>query len=520
MPPGVIIPVPPRATGSVSDGDRHAAFLAHVEELKATLASQRAEREVAGRASRAASDAAALAIHFRHNGMPENAAGQMSTASANLALSLAGRDEEEAFFSHAAQSLAAAQAFDAFLATGTLGVRSAPREDWAPRAPGSKKRKLDDEAEPGAAAASAAAATVASYTDEEWLGGLVSAAHEIGRYASVAATAGDVASVEAARAVVGALHEAMQAFDLRNGNLRRSFDSLKYVVRRLEDTIYELSLFPPPAAAATAAAPPTATAAAAAAAAAAPAPLVDVEALEAAREAYAALDAAREAVIKKCREPQKLAKQAIFALQRGDSTGGRRQLEAARKLARAVLAEDVATNPALRQQGALKGMLEELAEAALFEAWMRGADAAAAASAAATADADADAAASSHPLLLRGDEALLGSELQPAEYLGGVCDLVGEIGRYAVRRATERDAAAVRASLGTAVAVQSAMLALGSSAPKGLHKKADALRTAVRKLEQLLYELSLVERSGRVRDAPPLDAAPDVSSGGAAAEEE
>ena len=36
---------------------------------------------------------------------------------------------------------------------------------------------------------------------------------------------------------------------------------------------------------------------------------MDVAALEAARGAYAAHDAAREAVIKKCREPQKLAKQ-------------------------------------------------------------------------------------------------------------------------------------------------------------------------------------------------------------------
>ena len=76
-------------------------------------------------------------------------------------------------------------------------------------------------------------------------------------------------------------------------------------------------------------------------------------------------------------------------------------------------------------------------------------------------------------LLLRGSEALLGDQLQPAEYLGAVCDLVGEIrpnpnpnpdpnpnpnpnpkpdpkpnpnpkvgeiGRFAVRRATERDA--------------------------------------------------------------------------------
>ena len=35
------------------------------------------------------------------------------------------------------------------------------------------------------------------------------------------------------------------------------------------------------------------------------------------------------------------------------------------------------------------------------------------------------------------------------------------------------------------------------------HKKGDALRSAVRKMETLLYELSLVERSGRVREAPP-----------------
>ena len=107
------------------------------------------------------------------------------------------------------------------------------------------------------------------------------------------------------------------------------------------------------------------------------------------------------------------------------------------------------------------------------------------------------------PILLPGDPCLLGDGvLQPSEYLGGVCDLVGEIGRHAVRKATERDADAVRASLATAVAVQSALLSLGPAAPRGLHKKGDGLRTSVRKMETLLYELSLVERSGRVREAP------------------
>ena len=56
---------------------------------------------------------------------------------------------------------------------------------------------------------------------------------------------------------------------------------------------------------------------------------------------------------------------------------------------------------------------------------------------------------------------------------------------------------AVRGSLASAVAVQSALMSLGGHAPRGVSKKGDALRTAVRKMETLLYELSLVDRSGR-----------------------
>lgn len=92
----------------------------------------------------------------------------------------------------------------------------------------------------------------------------------------------------------------------------------RYVVRRLEDTIYELSLFPPPEVASTSSLPastkpPTGSLTeprTEQSAITEDTPFVDVDALAEAREAYAALDAAREAVIKRCREPQKLAKQA------------------------------------------------------------------------------------------------------------------------------------------------------------------------------------------------------------------
>ena len=108
-----------------------------------------------------------------------------------------------------------------------------------------------------------------------------------------------------------------------------------------------------------------------------------------------------------------------------------------------------------------------------------------------------------HVILLMTDDLLLNGRLSLEEYMGAVCDLVGEIGRYAVKRATERDKGSVREALAAAMAVQSAVLALGSAAPRGLHKKLDALRTAIKKMETLLYELSLVERSGRTREAPP-----------------
>ena len=210
------VPSPPKA---LVGADAHAAFIAHVSELGARLSAQRQERETAARAARAASDAAALAMHRRHAGDP-SAAEALGDAAASLRESLVTRDDDEPVFSNAAQQLAAAQAFDTFLITGTLGKRSSPGEGWQPTPPPAPRQL-------GVKAPRAQGANGPAYTDEEWLGGLISASHEIGRYAGVAATCGDTQSVKACCAVVGALHGELQGFDLRNGPLRRSFDSLK-----------------------------------------------------------------------------------------------------------------------------------------------------------------------------------------------------------------------------------------------------------------------------------------------------
>ena len=49
-------------------------------------------------------------------------------------------------------------------------------------------------------------------------------------------------SIKLCREILTALNGQMLEFDLRNGPLRRKYDSLKYALRRVEDIWYELSL--------------------------------------------------------------------------------------------------------------------------------------------------------------------------------------------------------------------------------------------------------------------------------------
>ena len=74
-------------------------------------------------------------------------------------------------------------------------------------------------------------------------------------------------------------------------------------------------------------------------------------------------------------------------------------------------------------------------------------------------------------------------------YVGGVCDLTGEVGRVAVAAATRRDAAAVDRVYATDLAVLEQLSRL--PLPPKLGKKIDPLNTAVKKVEHLRYELAL-----------------------------
>ncbi len=126
-----------------------------------------------------------------------------------------------------------------------------------------------------------------------------------------------------------------------------------------------------------------------------------------------ALDENRERVIKEMREVQKLSKTAIYALHRGEKVSD--------KLSRAQSVIDkfvplIQSHPELRK-GTFSCALEEFAEARAFEHFLE-----------------------TGKLLSRSAVPFCDAE----EYLGGVADLTGEMIRFAVLKATERDVDAVR----------------------------------------------------------------------------
>jgi predicted translin family RNA/ssDNA-binding protein len=95
---------------------------------------------------------------------------------------------------------------------------------------------------------------------------------------------------------------------------------------------------------------------------------------------------------------------------------------------------------------------------------------------------------------------LLPDELSPKisteDYLGGLCDLTGEIGRFAVARGTVRDKQNVKLCLESNKSIYMTLKMLGRL-PKNLGKKLGAVSSSVDKLERLLYEQSLMEMTGR-----------------------
>ena len=197
---------------------------------------------------------------------------------------------------------------------------------------------------------------------------------------------------------------------------------------------------------------------------------------DAMREAMSLFDEQRDTVIKRSRDITKASKVAIYCLHRGEMD------KADAQIAQALAAADelsplVEANPQLRNSGSYSGGLEEYAEAAIFAHFIR-------------------------------TGTVLTSKSLPRcngdEYLGGVLDFTGELNRYAVARATERDVAAVRKCRDVVDALMGIFLKFDFR-NGALRKKYDGLKYTLKKMENTLYELSLSDAAKRAREDDDVD---------------
>ncbi len=225
--------------------------------------------------------------------------------------------------------------------------------------------------------------------------------------------------------------------------------------------------------------------AAASAVPAPPAVAVDAAAFIALQEDMARDDERREVLIKASRGVQKTAKNAIYAAMRGDLDRAEGMVAEARAAAVRDLLPGVEAAPALRF-GSVSGALEEWAEAAIFVAFLR-----------------------TGRVPSPADLAICNRE----EYLGGVMDFLGELNRHAVLVATARDMAGVQRCRDVADALNAQLMTF-EFRNGGLRRKYDGVKYTLRKLEQILYELTLTAASATGFVPKPAEPAPFQGAAG------
>ena len=345
-------------------------------------------------------------------------------------------------------------------------------------------------------------------TDEEYLGGVcIGLCHDLAKYGVTRAfyaveDATAVPFIKRVRNVVALVLEELLQFDFRNGPLRRKYDSTKYALKTIETVLYELSV-----AGAVGghnylidSGGNTENAGVAKKMKMGDDNIVGKESVDVAmqegdedsspipkkeisdiRERLDHRDKLRETLIKSCRDGQKAAKQAIFAIHRGDADSAWKLLMDCEQCVKSHLLPILEEEPTLRY-GSFSGVLEEYVEGILFYTWMHGDG--------------GKGGTNPQPagkILLPNEFSL---KISTEDYLGGLCDLTGEIGRFAVARGTVRDKESVKLCLETNKSIYMTLKMLGRL-PKNVSKKVGAVSSSVDKLERLLYEQSLMEMTGR-----------------------
>jgi predicted translin family RNA/ssDNA-binding protein len=377
-------------------------------------------------------------------------------------------------------------------------------------------------------------------TDEEYIGGAcIGLCHDLSKIAiSRASNAMSdptaVQFVQNARDTVSNILQELLEFDWRNSPLRRKYDSTKYALKQLETVLYELSVAGALGGQEVGGGPKNKR--------------IKVDensqgmveeekcndlemepsALDAFKQEIAKIkermdyrDKLRENLIKTSRDGQKSAKvsillsrgvvqmhtaailyqmltyaqnfviticlkNAIFALHRGNTKSAAKLLEDCENCVRNDLFPIVQEDPTLRG-GSFSNVLEEYVEGKLFYCWLHGDGGE---------EESGGVSNNNKPAgkILMFDEIHL--PITVDEYIGGLCDLTGEIGRFAVARGTVRDKESVKLCLETSKNICMAIKMAGKL-PGNINKKMNPLQNTVDKITRILYEQSLMEMAGR-----------------------
>lgn len=306
--------------------------------------------------------------------------------------------------------------------------------------------------------------------DEEYLAAALSFAQELARYSVGRACEDDHHSIAICRDLILQLNGKMLEMDFRNGPLRRRFDGLKYALKNIEDITYELSLV-------SSLGEKEADGNGNSKKRKLEVELIPTTHLDEIKVRMDAYDKLREQVIKDSRDVQKLSKQAIFSIHRGNLEGSQKQLDDAYVKALAILAL-IEKTPTLRN-GSFSNSLEEWAEGKMTLQW-----------------------ALDKTILSKADMAIVNT----SEYIGALSDFTGEIGRMAVASAVKRDIERVKEVQQADVVISSALMLINVGGK--YNKKVSAVQQNLKKVEDVVYELSLQAKGGKAHfkeEAPPMD---------------
>lgn len=168
----------------------------------------------------------------------------------------------------------------------------------------------------------------------------------------------------------------------------------------------------------------------------------------------------RREVIKLAGDAQHRAKRAIFALQRDSGAGAALALTEAGELLEG-LYKKYKSEPGIFDEGAYRAALEEFVEACLFRQFLEGKE--------------------------LGE--IKGLPIDSDLFIAGLSDVPGEILRYAIKSATERNFSVVKKCHQAAEAIVGELVDMDLTGYN--RQKFDQAKQALHKLEQIVYEISL-----------------------------